>query len=263
MARSHSFSVIQARPDPLRGERVNVGVVVFGPSGVDVRMPEVRKLMHLTGHRWEEIAQAYHDALKKSNLVTLEKHLAEGFDLMPSEVFFLGRPGEIQARSPEEYERAVQKILATFVEKPRLTRKEKQLKINTEISQMLRRVGVLGERGQGLDAGKVVPKFVVSEEKEIVADFAYKPNGLKVVSTLELRGLSTSAHAKACEKGATLYFAKQRFGKDVRTLGVYAATRDQLDIHKGEIEILTSFADGHAFNWMDPVDRQKFKAALY
>ena len=245
---------------------MNVGVAVVGPDGLDVRLTEVRKLLHLTGHRWDEIAQAYRDALAKIELADLEAHFGrEGSSRSPmqSEVFVLGKPGDIRARSPEEYETAIRRILATFVDKPQLTRKEKQHKINTEISQMLRQVGVLGERGQGLEDGKVVPKFVVSADKEIVADFAYKPNGLKVVSTLELRGVSTSAHAKACEKGATLYFAKQQFGKEVKPFGVYAVTPDQLNIHKGEIEILTSFADGNVFNWMDPKDRQKFKAALY
>lgn len=182
---------------------------------------------------------------------------------MQSEVFILGKPGDIRARTDEEYEAAVKRILSTFVDKPSLSRREKQQKINTEIAAMLRQVGVLGERGQGLDDGKVVPKFVVSEEKEIVADFAYKANGLKVVSTLEFRGLSSNAHAKACEKGATFYFAKQRFGPEVKPLGVYAALSEQIEMHKGEIEILTSFADGNSYNWLDLKDRQRFKAALY
>lgn len=249
----------------MRGERVNVGVVAMGPDGLDVRLSEVRKLVLLTGHRWDEIAEAYREALTKTDAIDLETlygRETSSSSPMQSEVFLLGKPGDIRAQNSEEYEIAIRKILSTFVDKPVLTRKEKQQKINTEISAMLRKVGVLGERGQGLEDGKVIPKFVVSEEKEIVADFAYKPNGLKVVSTLELRGVSTSAHAKACEKGATLYFAKQRFG-DVKPLGVYAATPDEAESHKGEIEILTSFADGNVFNWVDPKDRQKFKAALY
>lgn len=265
MAHSYKFSIIQARPSALRGERVNVGIVAFGPNGVDVRFTEIRKLAHLTGHKWDQIADAYKDMLTElapSDLAALQSGDSSK-SAVRSEVFSLGRPGDLSARSSEEFDDAVRKILSVFVDKPSLNRKEKQQKINTEIALMLRQVGVLGERGQPLEVGKVIPKFVVSEEKDIVADFAYKPNGLKVVSTLELRGLMTGAHAKACEKGATLYFAKQRFGGEVKTLGVYAASANELPVHRGEIEILTSFADGNVFNWMDPSDRQKFKAALY
>lgn len=266
MATSYKFSIIQARPDAMRGEGVNVGIVVHGPKGLDVRMPEVRKLAHLTGHRWEKIAEAYRHGLTKSldHVVDILQDVSDRpIQPIQSEVFILGRPGAIRAHSVEEYESAVKRILATFVDKPMLSRAERQQRINTEITAMLRQVGVLAQRGQRLEDGKVIPKFLVSEEKDIVADFAYKTDRLKVVSTLELRGISTSMHAKACEKGATLYFAKQRFGGDVRPLGVYAATPEEFEAHKGEIEILKSFADGNAFNWMDAKDRQSFKAALY
>ncbi|WP_430439142.1 hypothetical protein [Shinella sp.] len=244
---------------------MNIGVAVSGPRGLDVRLTEVRKLFPLTGHKWDEIAAAYRDALESSINIGFDPISDQTMSRHPmqSEVFILGKPGDIRARTDEEYEAAVKRILSTFVDKPSLSRREKQQKINTEIAAMLRQVGVLGERGQGLDDGKVVPKFVVSEEKEIVADFAYKANGLKVVSTLEFRGLSSNAHAKACEKGATFYFAKQRFGPEVKPLGVYAALSEQIEMHKGEIEILTSFADGNSYNWLDLKDRQRFKAALY
>ncbi|WP_438754114.1 hypothetical protein [Pararhizobium sp. O133] len=243
-----------------------MGVIAVGPDGIDVRLTEIRKLVHLTGYKWEEIAQAYKDMALKTAISDLEAlYGRDDHSSRPlqSEVFVLGKPGDIRARTSEEYDAAIRKILSVFVDKPALSRKEKQQKINTEISTMLRQVGVLGERGQTLEDGKVIPKFVVSEEKEIVADFAYKTNGLKVVSTLELRGITTNAHGKACEKGATLYFAKQRFGEQVKPLGVYAVSPEEASVHKGEIEILTSFAEGNVFNWSDPKDRQKFKAALY
>lgn len=266
MAHSYKFSVIQARPDSMRGERVNVGVVALGPSGLDVRLPEIRKLLHLTGHKWEEIASAYRLMLSKSEIADLEelhKPSPSSRNFTASEVFALGKPGEIRANTAEEYEATLRKVLGVFVDKPTLTRKEKQQKINTEIAAMLKKGGVLADKGQTIDDRKVIPKFVISEEKDIVADFAYKTNGLKVVSTLELRGLSASAHSKACEKGATLYFAKEQFGKDVRPLGVYAVAPAEANNFRSEIEILTSFADGNAFNWMDAKDRMKFKAALY
>ncbi|WP_413711841.1 hypothetical protein [Rhizobium sp. Rhizsp82] len=266
MATSYKFSVIQARPDAMRGERVNVGVVVHGPRGLEVRMPEIRKLAHLTGHRWEKIADAYRHSLERTAdqvIDDLRGDTGLSRRSIQSEVFILGRPGEIRAKSEDEYELAVKRILTTFVEKPTLSRTERQQRINTEITAMLRQVGVLARRGQKLEDGKVITRFTVSEEKDIVADFAYKSGKLKVVSTLELRGISGAVHAKACEKGATLYFAKQRFGDEVKPLGVFAATSEEAEVHKGEIEILKSFADGNAFNWMDAQDQQKFKAALY
>lgn len=263
MARSYKFSLIHARPSSVRGEQVNVGIVIAGPNGLDVRLPEMRKLQHLTGHKWDDVATAYTNVLTKKNsrnvpletvLISLDSY---------SEVFRLGKPGELVANTDDEYEIAIKKILNFFVTKPSLSGREKQQKINSEISSMLRKGGLLGDKNSRIEDGKVVTKFVISEEKEIVADFAYKPNGLKVVSTLDLRGLRSAAHSKACEKGATLYFAREQFGKSVKSLGVYAADPVEVEVHRSEIEILSSFAEGNAYNWLVPKDRQKFQHELY
>lgn len=259
MDRSYKFAVIQARPDKMRGERVNVGIIVDGPSGPDIRMPEVRKLRHLTGHRWDDVAEAFAGSRLRSGGHDIFNSSIAG----ASEVFISAAPGTLRANTPEEYEKAVATMLRLYVEKPSLTKNEKQQKINSEISAVLRNRGVLGRRGDDIDEGKVIPQFVISEEKDIVADFAYRPNGLKVVSTLELRGLENASHSKACEKGATLYFAREKFGRGVKLLGVYAASPVEADSHRSEIEILRSFADGNAFNWMDANERGAFQAALY
>jgi hypothetical protein len=263
MAHSYKFSLIHACPSSVRAEQVNVGIVVAGPNGLDVRLPEMRKLQHLTGHKWDDVASAYANMLTKQNNRGMPLETVLGSLASYSEVFQLGRPGELVANTHDEYEAAIKKLLNFFVDKPSLSRREKQQKINSEISSMLKKGGLLGDKNSRIEEGKVIPRFVISEEKEIVADFAYKPNGLKVVSTLDLRGLKNAAHGKACEKGATLYFARQQFGQNVKPLGVYAADPAEAEMHYSEIEILSSFAEGNAYNWLVPRDRQKFQHELY
>jgi hypothetical protein len=262
MDRSYKFAILQASPDAQRGERVNVGVVVATPNGLDVRVPELRKLRGLTGHGWDSVVDAYTRQLGEA----WEVHgdLA-GLSETPggmSQVFALGAPGTLLA-SDTAYEERIQSILRFLVVRPVLSRREKQERINTEVARVLKQAGVLGGKGQTIDDHKVVSRFVVSEEKDIVADFAYKAtSNIKVVSTLDLRG-SKSAHGKACEKGATLYFAKKQFGPTMEPFGIYAASPVEADAHKGEVDILTSFAEGNTFNWMVAADRQRFQHAFY
>jgi hypothetical protein len=99
MAPSYKFSVVQARPDRMRGERVNVGVIVRGPDGVDVRLPEIRKLSPLTGHHWDDVAAAF------SKMIA-ETGEGEGSSI-GSEVFAIGKPGDLTAANSQEYEAAV------------------------------------------------------------------------------------------------------------------------------------------------------------
>jgi hypothetical protein len=171
MDRSYSFAVLQALPDKVRAERVNVGVVVASTDGIDLRAPELRKLRILTGHEWHDITET-------------------------------------------------------------------------------------------IDSHKVVQRYVISQEKDIVADFAYKNGSMKVVSTLDLRS-TKSAHSRACEKGATLFFAKQEYGSQTRPFGVYAVSPEEEATRRSEIEILSGFADGNVFNWLSIEDRQRFSAAFY
>ncbi len=41
MARTYDFAVLRLEPDAVRGEVVNVGLVIFNETGVDVRVGEV------------------------------------------------------------------------------------------------------------------------------------------------------------------------------------------------------------------------------
>jgi hypothetical protein len=263
MDHSFEFAILQASPDDRRGERVNVGVVVVTPNGLDVRLPEVRKLRALSGHGWEAVAEAYRQQLVevwdgRGGLTALSEELGA-----MSQVFALARAGTLRA-AVGNYEERLKNLLDHLVVRPVLTRGEKQEKINSEISKVLKKAGVLGRKGDTFDDYKVMSRFVVSAEKEIVADFAYKgASKIKVVSTLDLRG-AKSAHGKACEKGATLYFAKEQFGDKVTTpFGLFAASPVECEMHSGEIEILKSFADGNAFNWANARDRQRFQHAFY
>lgn len=264
MTHSYDFAVLQAMPDQTRDERVNVGIVVATSAGIDVRAPELRKLRILTGHHWEEVVGAYDERLNHEwrQCRTLTG-LAERIGAI-SEIFSLSRPGTLVVNSdkPEEYESRLSAILRAYVDRPKLSRGERQRRINYEIARSLKNAGVLYQKGQTIDDHKVVTQYVISAEKRLVADFAYKNGSMKVVSTLDLRA-DKAAHAQACEKGAILYFAKQKFGSTLRPYGVYAARPADAEERKSEIEILTGFADGNVFNWLDVDDRIKFSESFY
>ncbi len=261
MTHSYSFAVLQAMPDRTRDERVNVGIVVATPEGIDLRAPELRKLRILTGHEWSDITAAYDERLNEEwrqcqDLPQLRERLGA-----ISEIFTLSRMGSLVAK-PEEYEESVAAMLKAYVDRPKLSRRERQQKINAEIARTLRNAGILQRKGDTIDDHKVVERYVISAEMDIVADFAYKNGAMKVVSTLDLR-TNKSAHSRACEKGATLYFAREAYGAETRPFGVYAVAPPEAENRKAEIEILSSFADGNVFNWLNIEDRQRFFASFY
>ena len=262
MERFFKFAVIRGVPDARRGERVNVGLVIEGPDGLDVRLPETRKLRTLTGHRWELVADAYAAQMKVAWAHRRDFSRLSEDPASTSEVFTLGASGTMRVYD-DDYEERIRSILKALVDRPILSRSEKQDRINTEISKVLKTASVLGQKDDNINTGRVIPKFVVSEEKAVVADFAHRGmNKLKIVSTLDLRG-TKAAHAKACEKGAVLYFAQQRFGEEMTPIGVYAVTKTEREARQSEIEVLSGFAGGNVYNWLDARERQRFQSALY
>ena len=261
MARSYSFAILQAIPDRTRSERVNVGIVVGTPDGIDLRVPELRKLQLLSGHGWGEIVDAYGRRISKEfERATSLSDLRERIGVI-SEIFTLSDLGSMLA-DEKTYEQRISAILQTYVNRPQLTRRQKEQKINAEIARYFKNAGILVGKGQTIEDHKVVAKYMISEEEDIRADFAYKNGRMKVVSTLDLR-TNQAAHSRACERGAVLYFAKEKFGSTTRPFGIYAVAEHQREERHSEIKILESFADGNIFNWLDIQDRQRFSAEFY
>jgi hypothetical protein len=262
MAQSFEFAILQASPDNRRGEQVNVGLVVFLASKLDVRIPESRKLRALTGFAWDDVSRTYAQHIAKAfNPKVAAAEMIGSMDFTSS-VFALSGLGTIRIDRPDEYEGRVESILDNLVLRPKLTPAQRQQRINTEIARVLRTAKVLAKQGQTIDDHKVVTKFVVSPSKKAVADFAYKNGTLRVVSTLDLRG-DKDLHVQACVKGATLHFARETYGNDTRRIGVVAVEMADIKRRRSEIEILKDFADGKVFNWLDPKERKAFQRALY
>lgn len=262
MAHSFKFSILQAIPDRRRGERVNVGVMVFLKDRIDFRMPELRKLRALTGHGWDEVAQAYGTLIEREYIDQKEpSKLIKNISAL-SETFAPSEVGVMVIDSESEYESRVDSILSSLIAKPSLSKRQRKAHINSEIAKTLEKQQVLARRNQTINDHVVVRSFVVDQTKDLVADFAYKNGLLKIVATLDMRTAGPS-HGKACERGATLHFARELFGSATLPLAVYAVSPLELKSRSAEVDILKGFSSGNAFNWLDASEQRKFREMLY
>jgi len=169
MERHFKFSVLQAHPDRRRGERVNVGIVVFLPDRLDIRLPESRKMQALTGHAWEEITQAYAEQITRAFKENVEPaEFVQSMDFV-SGVFVPSELGTFIVTADDDYEKRVRSILDTLVNRPELSKRQRQQRINSEISKVLRKAEILATKDETIDDHKVIARFVVSPEKDVVA----------------------------------------------------------------------------------------------
>jgi hypothetical protein len=263
MAHSYEYAVLTAVPNPRRGERVNVGIIVFRPDGFDVRFKQAEyKLRALTGDSWKARIESAEMSLKslfdpnQSASDALEKIKIVDPLFQPSGLGFL------KPASEDEYNILVEQILASLVAlPPKREKAETKTRINTEIASAFRKVNILAKKDETIEDNKVVPNFVIDSDEGLIAPFALKNGKLIVTSTLDLRKSSTGL-AESALSSIILDKAKRRYNDDVKTLGVYAVDRGMKENFGSLLNLLNDYADD-LFDWSDIDGNRRFRRTVY
>ncbi len=262
MAHTYKYTILTAVPDVRRGERVNVGVIVFRDERLDVRFRQASsKLRALTGDTWESRIQSIRERIegvfKKDAPVEDVLRRVEDVDPLIAPVGL----GTINAGSAADCERIIEEIIASLVVPPRPARPEGQSRINTEIAKIFQKDKVLASPHASLTEKKIVRDLPVAPQEGLTADFALQNGKLHVASTLDLRKHHTSI-AEAALKSIVLDKSGDLWGKKVRKLGVYAVLPDMKREFKQHIELLSDYAD-ETYNWLDQNQHRKFIRRMY
>jgi Protein of unknown function (DUF3037) len=83
MARIYSFAIVRVSPDPRRGELVNIGIAVFLPSGLDVRiLPSLAKVHALHGEL--DLSELYGLPDRLATYARIKRSVADRYALIRS-----------------------------------------------------------------------------------------------------------------------------------------------------------------------------------
>lgn len=261
MATTFEYSIIRVEPDSSRGERVNVGVVVFNRGNLDVRVVETRKATAIASKDWDGYIRDFSE-----NLTTLYASQDEPKALVSLVETFsrqvkLTELGWFIAKSAQEYETEVKRIIFSLVKKPAPLRYQRhETSIATAIAAEFKQANILSVQGEGLESGKVVRNYSVDADVSLVADFALKNGCLHFATTLDLT--SASPHiGSAASKAVTMDLAV-RANHDAKTYGVYAVAPSRKLEVKEHISLLGDYSSD-VYNWYEPSDRERFKRAFF
>lgn len=255
MAIVFSYAVLMAVPDPSRGERVNVGIFVFLPGRIDIRIAEIAKLRALTGRNWEDYSREMSRQLAdKFSAGEVDK---EYWSTNPQidRVFRVSSIAAFSVNDEVEYEGRVKEILSMLVMKPEADQhREKTTRINTEITRHLRRLKALARDGETEETHKVFRNLPINDG--LKADFWQKNGVMRVTSTVDFRRAEIDIR-EAALKSLVLDQAEKKYGHETKRLGVYAARKIDEDTAKPYIHLLDGYAD-EIFNWESMSDRQRY-----
>ncbi|WP_396604912.1 DUF3037 domain-containing protein [Bradyrhizobium sp. YCK136] len=262
MARTFEFAVLRLVPDLARGESINLGVIVFHDSSVDISVGEVltRARILFPELNESELKKSL-DVLKRLGSAPLsarERHRA----LSKIGAFALGELGSftVNEEKPEAYSAQIAMLLSTFVATPRssLSKIRASSKLATEVRKVFRREKVLAAIGDAgaLSEHKIVPEWPIPSRPSIRADLALMNGIMRVCELVDLDLEEDGPPPPALFAGVVTLDVAQREVEAKQRVFAYRAKGPA-----ARIDEALAIAKMHAseiIDWEKTVEREKF-----
>ncbi|WP_247494594.1 DUF3037 domain-containing protein [Bradyrhizobium sp. 164] len=264
MAPSYKFSVVQLATEEDRGERLNVGVVIFNEDRLDIRV----------GRRLEKVraisAAIDPDDVQRAleGMSTLDQKLRDGGAEFSDRLKFLSKLGPLtlskfgvfEAEGASSYETRVAAILKALVdaEPAPLRSKEKRSKLLTQMKRIFRDEKVLAKRHEDLSSHRIVSQYEVAEG--LTADLVLKNGAYHVVETVDASGDESTFRKAVSEIGVAalvLERARMKFGEGTSARLVYEASASLERVAMPSLEA-AAHQGAELVNWASVADRSKF-----
>jgi hypothetical protein len=229
------FSVLRLMPNSMRGERLNVGLVVFHPNQdvtvhLDVSQERLRSFdPNLAGINWDDWASQAVKILSDAPSDVRATLLKTAFGPITTDAEL----GWFRASNNVEVQDNVSSLLKRLVSRPvRLvkvgrTHSTRKTKLQTQLKNWFRVQKILGRSMNDLSNNQVVEEYPISIETDSFADFAFKNGALHIMETIDLRGvdhLTASLRNKAAFKSVVLDQAADVTGGGGQRIAIVAAS---------------------------------------
>lgn len=246
------YGVLSHYPHPNRTEHVNIGIVVFRPTG-ETRLHldgNLRKLRAIdpsadieTARQWEADLPRMLEGCDMAQSIQRIRALLGTWRL--SETL-----GAFRYSSEEEYLIRVRNALASLVSPRQTVRREREQKSRLLID-MKASFKNHGWLGKDIDAHQIVARHPLGQTT--TADFALKNGCLHVIETVDMRAGNTAAkRTEAQAKAFTLHTARRQ-DQQAKLYAVMAGAIDNGDV----LELMEDYADT-VYCWEDPRSRGTF-----
>lgn len=199
MERFYNYALLRFAPDPVRGERVNIGLVVFKNGKADVRLtPQLAKAQALVPN--EDLAALWRD-LPESVADIVRRHPEDVAARLLKNFGVITISGLAQLSADESaYEGRVSELLRWLVTPAgRVSAAAGRSRLATEIRSEFKRNNLLATSLDEINEHKVVVGFELPGEDDLSVDFALKNGLYRFTQVIDYRTTQKGAHAKIKE----------------------------------------------------------------
>lgn len=266
MSHSYNYVIAQLEANPVRGERLNVGLIVFNPDGLSVyaarNLEKVRAISAAIDRGMVEQALG--------NLTVLYKNLlSDDFESVNDRVDALRRispvtfstPGKFFADSTESYDNSVHRLLEQLVEPepPRQTAKrERKSALLSAIKNAFRSEKILAKKGENIDSHRVLVNKELAEG--LNADLLLKNGSMHVTQTVDASHIDRARRAIQEIGISSLVFeqAKINFGLNCTVPRLVYSANAQLESAISPALHAAEHQGAELINWESRDDRIRF-----
>jgi hypothetical protein len=270
MAPSYKFAVVRLAPDDIRGERLNIGVVILRSDSIDVRVTRSLDRVRVLSNALDR--QSLLDLL--SNLRNLDEQSRQATGSSPDSRLLqlsrvgplsIGSAGTFTADSQQSYEARVHTILQQLVEPEpaKKVSKEKRTRLYSQVKKLLREQRILARRDEGLESHRIVAGYELDEG--LVADLVLRNGAYHVFETVDATGDENSfrkAISEIAVSALVLERARMRFGeKSTKAKLIYSASAALERLARPSLDA-TVHQGAELINWASGSDRNNFLVTL-
>jgi len=266
MAHTYSFAIIRICPDPRRGEILNIGVIIFLRSGVDVRLlPSLAKVQALYGDL--DLSLIFSLPERIAELLPKRGSIARRHELVRRVgIVELSDLGQFSAIGNDEYEGILQELLAKLVRPtpvPRAIETAPSLRLQRQVRKIIKEANLLGRKLEDIEHHKVVTRYPLAPDKGLFADFVARNSQYYFTETLDYRvdrGIQGTKFNETAKAAFVLREAHRQFESSSRIV-LYAATaKVEIEVTP-HLNLLSEFADTF-INFESAQDRARYVEAL-
>lgn len=267
MNHSCKFSVVQFVAHPIRNERMNVGIVVFGNDGIDVRVSKrlERVRSFSAAVDVEQVRQSILglreiDAQARAMGAISEEQRLQNLSSFSG--FGFSSAGSFDSKSSFDYENAIASLLQKLVEPepaPARMTKGRSSRLLSTLKKALRQERILARKNESIDSHRVVSNYEIVEG--LAANLVLKNGAMHVFEAVDALSDDASSIKVFKDIGySTLVFeqARMTFGEaETRARLIYQASADMERVAKPALDA-AAHQGAELVNWESREDRVKF-----
>ncbi|WP_104027037.1 DUF3037 domain-containing protein [Vibrio jasicida] len=236
------FSIIKYMPNLKRGEVVNIGLLVQGPDGLEVKLLDsYSKVRMLDGVSNENTLTELTKSL--NDLISNEQEKAIDIINNCNRSIQITKPSTFQLRNHETYTQKVQQLYIDLVkpyslQEPRA--RKTSCRLMSDIKRKLNRQSLLSNNIEDLHNHKIIPSYIINERSGITADFILKNGTYHMSSVVDFNVTDTSAKFKETGlKVLSFHEGEKQISHDIKKYFVYSAdAKKEVEVsgHLGLVE---------------------------